>query len=521
MHPLPIIVLAFGAVLFVGCASTGSVAPPMDAGSGDATRPDTRPPMLDSTVGDTEPPGDAPDLDTSVPDTSVPDTSVPLDSCASAEVCNGLDDDCNGEVDEGFNLMQDPDNCGTCGNVCTLADARPGCRAGLCEIWSCHPGFGDCDSSPGNGCETALDMDSANCGACGNACTTGVGCTAGECDDDLAATITTTTTGTCVVLRSGRVLCWGTNTGGRLGHGGTLPALTPVAIPGETDAIDVALGDGHGCLVRTTGQVLCWGSNGAGQLGDGTRTAHAVPRPVPGITDALEVVAGASYTCIRRSTGAVACWGSNAANQLGDGTTVARSLTPVTVVNLPDAVELAAGPGTNMARRMDGTVVGWGGGIRSGVTPGNTPTPVAGYGTTTVAIALGDYAGCAVQSPGSVLCLGINGSTGGGTLTDATQVAVFARRTSTHYCALRATGQVMCWGRGIEGQLGNGTNTSISIPVLVRGLTDAVSISTGSAFSCAVRATGGVVCWGSNASGGLGIGTGPNTNIPVAVTGLP
>ena len=33
----------------------------------------------------------------------------------SAETCNGADDDCNGVIDNGFNLSTDEANCGACG----------------------------------------------------------------------------------------------------------------------------------------------------------------------------------------------------------------------------------------------------------------------------------------------------------------------------------------------------------------------------------------------------------------------
>ena len=46
------------------------------------------------------------------------------------EICgNELDDDCDGAIDEGFNLALDKDNCGTCNNVCFGDDI---CVGGVC-----------------------------------------------------------------------------------------------------------------------------------------------------------------------------------------------------------------------------------------------------------------------------------------------------------------------------------------------------------------------------------------------------
>ncbi|MBW2461120.1 MAG: hypothetical protein JRH11_05705 [Deltaproteobacteria bacterium] len=75
--------------------------------------------------------GENPTLGGSSPDSGGPDSGTP-DSCSPApEQCNGADDDCDGMVDEDFDLMTDPDNCGTCGNGCRgRADM---CCLGMCE----------------------------------------------------------------------------------------------------------------------------------------------------------------------------------------------------------------------------------------------------------------------------------------------------------------------------------------------------------------------------------------------------
>jgi hypothetical protein len=72
------------------------------------------------------------------------------------EVCDGLDNDCNGKVDEGTDLQQDKNNCGACGVNCevnlTNASATD-CVEGLCTITQCVPGFGDANKVPSDGCE--------------------------------------------------------------------------------------------------------------------------------------------------------------------------------------------------------------------------------------------------------------------------------------------------------------------------------------------------------------------------------
>ena len=77
------------------------------------------------------------------------------------EVCNGTDDNCDGQIDEGFDLQNDPVNCGSCGTNCsgTLMNAVAGCSKGLCSIITCKPGFKDLDNNTQNGCEYSCPVN--------------------------------------------------------------------------------------------------------------------------------------------------------------------------------------------------------------------------------------------------------------------------------------------------------------------------------------------------------------------------
>ena len=88
------------------------------------------------------------------------------------EVCNNVDDNCDGQIDEGFDKQNDAQNCGTCGNVCNLANVLTyKCAVGSCGIAhtgtagtpaykqsGCKPGFSDLDSNPMNGCEHTCEV---------------------------------------------------------------------------------------------------------------------------------------------------------------------------------------------------------------------------------------------------------------------------------------------------------------------------------------------------------------------------
>lgn len=90
--------------------------------------------------------------------------------------------DCDRVASDGceVDVRTDSKNCGDCGNVCGSSGAKQSaCVNAACEI-ACRPGFGDCDHSPANGCETLFSTDAKNCGRCGFVCATGA-CVDGAC----------------------------------------------------------------------------------------------------------------------------------------------------------------------------------------------------------------------------------------------------------------------------------------------------------------------------------------------------
>ena len=97
--------------------------------------------------------------------------------------CNRGFQDCDKNAANGCetNVSVDPRNCGGCGHVCTTANGTAGCGGGSCTVASCNPGFGDCNRNVADGCETNLNTDPKNCGACGKVCGTGQSCVKGAC----------------------------------------------------------------------------------------------------------------------------------------------------------------------------------------------------------------------------------------------------------------------------------------------------------------------------------------------------
>ena len=77
---------------------------------------------------------------------------------------------------------------------------------------------------------------------------------------------------TCVLLPAGTVRCWGDNGYGQLGNGSARGIYAPsqaAAVTGVTTAVAVTSGAEHTCVLLRDGRVQCWGRGLFGRLGDG------------------------------------------------------------------------------------------------------------------------------------------------------------------------------------------------------------------------------------------------------------
>jgi alpha-tubulin suppressor-like RCC1 family protein len=92
-------------------------------------------------------------------------------------------------------------------------------------------------------------------------------------------------------------------------------------------------------------------------------------------------------------------------------------------------------------------------------------------------------------------------------------------RTGPFSVAVNSVGQVYTWGRGEQGELGNGAFKSRLRPVRVR-LPKGVKVTSARAgfeFAVALTSTGKVLTWGDGGSGDLGNGHKVNRDVPVPV----
>ena len=111
-----------------------------------------------------------------------------VDISADFQNCNGcglacfLGFNCCGGVCS--NPTTDVNNCGSCGTACSsICGQPPKCMNRTCLGGPCgnECGWADCNMNPADGCETHIDTDTNNCGACGNVCPMGQRCVAGKC----------------------------------------------------------------------------------------------------------------------------------------------------------------------------------------------------------------------------------------------------------------------------------------------------------------------------------------------------
>ncbi|MDH5493373.1 MAG: putative metal-binding motif-containing protein, partial [Myxococcales bacterium] len=98
----------------------------------------------------------------------------------AAELCNALDEDCDGAIDGPAAAIW-----------CTLENVETEtCVLGVCGVARCTSGWADCDGAAPNGCEIDLLNDPAHCGGCALPCAltngspacSGGSCVVGSCD---------------------------------------------------------------------------------------------------------------------------------------------------------------------------------------------------------------------------------------------------------------------------------------------------------------------------------------------------
>lgn len=95
---------------------------------------------------------------------------VPLDACipnnGAIEICDSIDNDCDGKIDEGFEFANNPNHCGSCGVSCAYPQAYGLCEEGVCALGDCFPGWSNLDENIDNGCEIPCEISHGGLEVC-------------------------------------------------------------------------------------------------------------------------------------------------------------------------------------------------------------------------------------------------------------------------------------------------------------------------------------------------------------------
>ncbi len=315
----------------------------------------------------------------------------------------------------------------------------------------------------------------------------------------------------CRVRSDGRLLCWGANAQGQLGHAGS--GSEPAAID-ESDAwVSVGAGAAHTCAVRDDGALYCWGANGQDQL----TSVAANPQPVPFAVDAPEgdapgwrfVVAGRDHSCGIKTDRTLWCWGDNVSGQLGENHVI-ESRKPIRVGIGTNWIDLTAGDFHTCGIRSDNSLWCWGDDAdgQIGTADEDTSYPrLIGADKRWISVAAGKRHTCATTVGGELWCWGANdarqlGVEGTHTVPVRVGAAVDWSRVSAggaHSCGLKYNRTLWCWGSNGAGQLGSGLPGSVAAPVQVSDRYDWSAVQAGGDQTCAMRLGGELWCWGRGA----------------------
>jgi len=312
----------------------------------------------------------------------------------------------------------------------------------------------------------------------------------------------------CGLTSGGRIYCWG--------HGGY-----PRRVPGDRIYTSLSVSGFDHCAIASDGRAYCWTDNAE------------TPAMVPGDLRFAQLDVGEDHACGITSGGSAYCWGENARGQLGDGTT-APSETPVAVADGLTFGSISAGWLHTCGLSTDGEAYCWGDNNHAKLGLGfsgglgiPTPQPVIGGLRFKYLHASYHHFVCGITQGDELYCWGHNdfGMLGRGfaSSTEVTPEPVsgggswrLVHGQFLHTCGLNLAGSAHCWGKGTDGQLGDGRGETTFVPVAVAGGLAFDFVSGGGSSSCGIASDGFAYCWGWST---LGLGSLDEHLTPVRVAG--
>ncbi len=262
---------------------------------------------------------------------------------------------------------------------------------------------------------------------------------------------------------------------------------------GTCPFVDVQVGDSVACALRSDGSATCWGY-WAGAVPPGRYTRLSAPWEQCGLTTAgtlacwdpdhystpvaADVPAGGSWVSVAVGS-LVACAVTATgevscwgANRIGDFTPPSGVFQSV-VACIDHACVLAA----------DGTATCWG---YYGSTADWAGIPVGSPTGSWDSLALSDYEGAGL-SGGSIAFWG---DCHAGACDDTGSYTQISGGPLDHYCGVTPEGRIHCWGRDTFGVV-SGAPTGAGF----------IQVGVGEANACAIDTEGAITCWGTGSSG--------------------
>jgi len=291
----------------------------------------------------------------------------------------------------------------------------------------------------------------------------------------------------------GTVWAWGANSYGQLGINTNITQVNfPAPVPGLTNIVQIAAGTAFGMALRSDGTVWTWGAGAQGQLGNGATSNSSVPVQVSGLTGVIQIAAGNQHAlALISGMGQVKSWGSNSNGQLGNGNTTNSSV-PVNAAPGNGWEFVAAGTNFSAAIQLSASthLYAWGynadGEIGNGTTTqSTTPTQVSSF-----------------TGSGSVINLIVG---------------------SSYVLAETNTGAIYGWGKNNLGQLGVGSTTNHTSPTQLTSLSTGVTVlgdGSSSNHSLVLYANQTLYGFGDNLNGDIGDGTTTQRTSPVVASSV-